>query len=70
MCVSCLRLGSFARSFISLADNAVELQASLAPEEADQWCCAWEKGKVMDWDTYMYTGISGTTAQASSLVEL
>lgn len=47
------------RSFVSLVDNARELQASLAPEEADMWRYVWDRDTCMSWDTYLFTTFAG-----------
>jgi hypothetical protein len=44
---------------VSLVDNSRELQASLAPEQADKWCSVWDKDTCMSWDTYLYTTFAG-----------
>lgn len=49
------------RSFVSLVDNARELQASLLPEEADRWRCVWDKDNCISWDTFNYTMLTGET---------
>jgi hypothetical protein len=48
-----------ARSFISLVDNARELQASIAADEATEWTCVYDKESSKDWQEYYYTNMAG-----------
>ena len=64
-CVDSYRLN---RSFVSLVDNARELQASLAPEEASSWRCVWDAETCPDWEAYLCTAFVGKWAGVQACV--
>jgi hypothetical protein len=56
------------RSFISLVDNARELQASIAADEAADWTCVFERDSGMTWEQHGYTALAGVCMPACALL--
>lgn len=60
-------LRRLARSFISLVDNARELQASIAADEQASWTCVWDKDTCMGWEKYGFVQMAGVDGMTQSL---